>query len=367
MSLALGFPAGAASGEIFEPLNPEPSNPWMESEKMKFKKEYVILILIIAALSAYLFMRSFNRTHYQLPEISRLEPGKITKIEIANNGGSLVLEKKDNQWFLDPQGYLADANRVEDMLKVIEALNLTALVSDAKDYSRYDLDPEKRISVKAWLGDTLQRDFDIGKTASSFRHTFVKLGGDNRVFHASDNFRGKFEQTVDSLRDKNVLAFKTTDIQEVQITRDQESVKLVRSEVPAESAVSQQQKTDSTPSAAPKFEWQSSAGQKGDDQNINRLLSILSNLRCEQYINGRDKASFSVPLYSVGLKGAQDYRLNIFAKLKPDDKNHPAVSSANDYPFFLSDGQAQQIMINPETLLKKPETNQKPSGPSKAE
>jgi hypothetical protein len=334
---------------------------------MKIKKEYLILILIIAALSAYLVMRSHDRTHYQLPEISRLEPGTITKIEITKNDGSLVLEKKDNQWYLDPQGYLADAGRVEDMLKVLEALNLTALVSDAKDYSRYDLDAEKRISVKAWLGDTLQRNFDIGKTASSFRHTFVRLGGDSRVYHASDNFRSKFEQTVDSLRDKNVLSFKNADIQEIQIADNQARMKLVRREVPAEPAVPQQEKAESAPPAIPKLEWQSSDGQKGNEQNITRLLSILSNLRCEHYVNDRDKASFSAPLYTVWLKGAQDYRLDIFGKLKPDDKNHPAVSSANDYPFFLPEGQAQQIMINPEMLLKKPETNQKPSASSKAE
>jgi hypothetical protein len=47
---------------------------------MKIKKEYVILILIIAALSAYLFMRSFDRTLYRLPAIPSLDPGKISKI-----------------------------------------------------------------------------------------------------------------------------------------------------------------------------------------------------------------------------------------------------------------------------------------------
>jgi Domain of unknown function (DUF4340) len=336
-------------------------NPLTESEKMKIKKEYLILILIIAALSAYLFMRSFNHTLYQLPEIANLDPGKITKIEISQNNHSIVLQKKDNQWYLDPAGYLADPNRVKDMLKVFETLRLTALVSEAKDYGRYDLDAAKRINVKAWLGVTLQRDFDIGKTAPSFRHTFVRLGGDSRVFHASNNFRGKFDLTADSLRDKNVLSFKTTDIREIQISSGQGSVKLVRSEAPAGPAESQQEKTDTTPPAAVKFEWQSSDGKKGHDQKISQLLATLGSLRCEQYINDRDKDSFSAPIYTVELKGVQDYQLDIFAKLKPDDKNHPAVSSANDYPFFLSDTQAQQIMINPEEMLKKPESDSKTS------
>jgi hypothetical protein len=326
---------------------------------MKIKKEYVILILIIAALSAYLFMRSFDRTLYRLPAIPSLDPGKISKIEISKNNDSIVLKKKDNQWYLDPPGYLADANRVNDMLKVLETLSLTALVSEAKDYSRYDLDAQKRINVKAWLGDTLQRNFDIGKPATSFRHTFVKLGGDSRVFHASNNFRSKFDLTTDSLRDKSVLSFKPADIQEVQITGNHASLKLVRSEIPAGPAASQQEKTGTTPSAAAKFEWQSSDGKKGNDQNINRLLSALGSLHCEQYVNDRNKDSFSAPIYTVTLKGLQDYRLDIFAKLKQDDKNHPAVSSANDDPFFLSDSQVQQIIKDPSDFTEKEAADKK--------
>ena len=320
---------------------------------MKVKKEYLILILLIAALSAYLYMRSFDRTLYQLPEIPSLDPNKITKIEISQNNDSIVLQKNDNQWYLDPPRYLADANRVKDMLKVFETFRLTALVSEAKDYSRYDLHAEKRISVKAWLGDMLQRDFDIGKAAPSFRHTFVRLADDSRVFHASDSFRNQFELTIDSLRDKNVLSFKPADIQEIQITRDQTSVKLVRSEAPVGPAVSPQEKADTAPSTAVKFEWQNSDGEKGNDQNINRLLATVGNLRCEKYIYGRDKDSFSAPIYTVTLKGVQDYRLDIFAKLKQDDKNNPSVSSANDYPFFLSDSQAQQIIKDPSDFMEK--------------
>ena len=334
---------------------------------MKFKKEYIVLILIIIALCVYLFMRSSDRTLYQLPELDGLKQSEITKIEISKDGNSFILEKRDNQWYLEPTGYLADKNKVNAMLNVFEALTLTALVSESKDYNRYDLQPEKRITVKAWQAEALRRNFDIGKAGSSFRHTFVKLGDDSRVFHATDNFREKFDFTVDDLRDKTVLSFRTTDIQEIQITRDQASVKLIRSEVPIKPAVSQPEKADSTPAVAVKFEWQSSDGQKGNDRKLNRLLTTLGSLKCADYINDRRKDAFSAPIYAVKLKGNQDYQLDIFAKLQKDDQNYPAVSSASDYPFFLSDSQVQQIMINPAEMLKKPESDEKTSEPPKPE
>lgn len=322
---------------------------------MKLKKEYLILLLIIAALSAYLLIRNSNRSLYQMPELDGLKQSEITKIEILQGGNSVILKKKDNQWYLEPTGFLADKIKVNAMLNVFEALALTALVSESKDYNRYDLHAEKRITVKAWQQEALKRNFDIGKAATSFRHTFVRLNGDSRVFHARDNFRDKFDFTIDSLRDKTVLSFKTSDIQQVQIIKDAHSVKLVRREAPVTPAAVQQQKADTAPAAAMKFEWQNDNGEKGNDRNLNRLLTTLGDLKCADYINDRQKEAFSAPIYTVKLKGIKDYQLEIFAKLQKDDKNYPAVSSESDYPFWVSDNQAQQIMINPEEMIKKAE------------
>jgi hypothetical protein len=328
---------------------------------MKLKKEYIILLLIIIALSVYLFTRNTDRTHYQLPEPAGLESGNITKIEISKEGGTIILKKRDNQWYLEPQGYLADTNKVNSMLSVFETLSLAALVSESKDYQRYDLHPAKRITAKAWQKDALVRNLDIGKAASSFRHTFVKLGDDSRVFQATDNFRSKFEQTQDDLRDRGVLSFKAGDIQTIQITKDQASVELVRHEVPIEPAASQTDKPDAPPPAAAKFEWQDRSGKKVDDQNLNRLLTTLGSLKCARYIDDRKKESFSKPIYVVTLKGAQEHQLDIFAKLEKDAENYPAVSSGSDYPFLLSDNQVQQIMKDPAEMLKTSEGTEQQS------
>lgn len=334
---------------------------------MKIKKEYIILILIIIGLCVYLFTRSTDRTHYQLPALTELEPGKITKIEISTDAGSMVLKKRDNQWYLEPSGYLADADKVNSMLSVFENLSLAALVSESKDYQRYDLDPAKRISAKAWQGDALVRDLDIGKAAPSFRHTFVKLGNDSRVFHANENFRAKFEQTRDSLRDHGVLAFKAGDIQEVQITKDQVTVEMVRNEVPVEPAESQAEKSDAPLPAAVNFEWQDRNGKKVNNQNLGRWLTTLGNLKCARYIDDRKKDSFSEPIYSVKLKGGQEHQLSIFAKLEKDADSYPAVSSGSDYAFLLSNNQVQQIMKEPSEMLAKSEGAEPKTEAPKAE
>jgi hypothetical protein len=309
---------------------------------MKLKKEYLILILIIAALSTYLLVRSSDRTRYQLPKLEALKQSDISKIEISKDGNSVILKKRDDQWYIEPAGYLADRTKVNAMLNVLQSLALTALVSESKDYNRYDLNAEKRITVKAWQQSTLKRNFDIGKAATSFRHTFVRLDGDSRVYHARDNFRSKFDFTIDDLRDRTVLSFKTSDIQQVQIIKDEASVKLVRSKVPATPSATQQQKSESASAAAVRFEWRDDAGQKANEQNLNRLLTALGDLKCADYINDRSKDAFSAPIYTAKLKGIQDHQLEIFARLKEDDKKYPAVSSGSDYPFWLSENKPRR-------------------------
>ena len=84
------------------------------------------------------------------------------------------------------------------------------------------------------------------------------------------------------------------------------------------------------------------------------LLTPLSNLRCEKYIENRKKADFVNPIYTFKLKGAQKYTLTMFAKIDKDAKSYPAMSSQSDFPFLLTDSQADKIMLDPAEIVEKP-------------
>ena len=134
----------------------------MEAKNMKFKKEYIILVLVIIALSAYLYMHSADRTLYELPEIPQVDEKALTKLEIIRNNATVVLSKKDDKWYIAPAEYPADANKVRDMLKAISNLQLPALVTESKNYNRYDLAQEQKITVKASQGGELKLDIAVG-------------------------------------------------------------------------------------------------------------------------------------------------------------------------------------------------------------
>ena len=340
---------------------------------MKVKKEYVVLLAVIIGLSAYLLTRQTDRTHYELPQLPPQGGKAITRIEITGPKGTVELAKADDNWSVGPQKHQADRAKVSPMIDTISDLSLTALVSEAKDYPRYDLDDKKKILVKAWDGSALEREFDIGKPGPSFRQTFVRLAGDPNVYQASDNFRSKFDYSAEDLRDKVVLSFSASDVSEIKLSQGGESVSLLRKEVPLENSGEPDQsedKKDENVASAPlkgKMSWLSADGRPADNDKIDRILTTLSQLACDRFIPDRTQAEFSNPIYNLEVKGQKTYTLAIFAKENDIDTFYPATSSDSAEPFYLTEAKAKSLMPAFEDIVEKPAGEKTSSEPDKAE
>lgn len=340
---------------------------------MKLKKEYIILVAVIVALSAYLLTRQTDRTHYELPQVASISGNAITRIEITGSDGTVNLTKADDTWSVGPKKYKADRAKISPMIDTLSDLSLTALVSEAKDYLRYDLADNNRILVKAWIGSTVEREFEIGKTAPSFRHTFVRLAGDPNVYQASDNFRSKFEYSAEDMRDKVVLSFAASDVSEIELSAGEESLSLVRKEVPLkeseETGQSDDQKGENS-AAEPlkgKMSWLTAGGLPADSDKIDQLVATLSQLACDNFIPDKNKAEFSDPIYTLKVKGQKTVILEIFAKQNDSDTSYPATSSETAEAFDLTEANAKRLMPLFEDIVEKPAAEEKSSAPDKAE
>ena len=326
---------------------------------MKFKKEYIFLLVIILALSLYLVYQNPNRTQYELPQLPSIPEAEISKIEIQQDAQQVRLTKPSGQWQLTPQGYPADAKKIEAMLKVIQDLTLTALVSESQNFERYDLHPAKKITVKAWTGESVKREFDIGKSAPSFRHTFVTITGDKRIFHAQDNFRSTFENDAVALHDKTVLTLKADEIQQIQIMESDQALSLVKAQPPAAVDIkSSAQDAPDNPPAGPT--WQSADGSAIDASKVDSLLSALSNLTCERYLYDTAAASLTEPVYTITLTGAEEYKISFFSPQDATSEQFPARSSQNELPFLLPDFRLKSIKLALDDYRAKEETADQP-------
>jgi len=319
---------------------------------MKLKKEYFILAGVLVVLILYLVLHRSNLTHYKLPDITKVSGKQISKLEVGKAGKTVVLNKKDNTWQIGPKGYPADSAKVKNMLDVLEKLTLTALVSESKNYVRYDLTNDKKITVKAWHGRTLSREFEIGKAATTYQHTFVRLATDPNVYHAREDFRRKFDQTVDELRDKTVLSYTQKDIREITINHDKKTMTLTQKQVSEQGGKKKDKQDTTSEKPKTKIVWQDADGKKMDNAKVNRLLSFLNRLECETYITDEKKDDLKNPTYAFTLKGDKECSLSVFTKKDKDAKTYPAISSGNDYPFLLSGWQVESIKSKIDDIME---------------
>lgn len=311
---------------------------------MKMKKEYILLAVIIAALSLYLVLHKPDTIHYQLPDLSTIQSKVISKMEIVKDGTTIGLVKKDDKWLIAPEQYPADGEMVRQMLDVIDDLVVTALVSESENYVRYELDDKNQIHVKAFKGDAVIREFYVGKTAPSFNHTFIRLQKDPKVYHARNNFRSKFDQTVESLRDKTALSFDQNELQEIVIEKEKQQITFVKNQIPVEQKTDTAEKPNQTETAPEtKPVWQDASGNDIDQSKIDNFLSRLSKLKCKHYLATKTKDDMKDSIYTAHLKGANEYSISLFT-MDEGSEEYPAISSQNNYVFAIDKSTADSII-----------------------
>jgi hypothetical protein len=322
---------------------------------MRVKKEYLLLILIIAALSIYLAVQRTNDDDPELPKLAQMDSNTINRMLITKPGTSIELTKKDEQWLIKPKDYPANTATVTNMLNAAAKLTTTALVSKTGIYDRYDLNSSRRTTVKVFNGQTLEREFCIGKTAPTFQHTFVLLAGDDKVYHARGNIAKTFEQTIESLRDKKVLSFEKDQITTLEIIKG-DQIRVISKKEIAAATPDDDTKQEQAPSTQPaKTEWTNRSGQAVDSPAVESLLNNMSGLTCDSFMADDAKAGLKEAAWRLTFKSGQDdFTFSVFETDTQTPPKYKAVSSGSPYAFLLNENRIKNFEKNIDKLLETP-------------
>lgn len=307
------------------------------------RKEAILLGIVIVVLSLYLIFNKDDRSLYELPDLEPISPSKISKMSLESAEGSVVFIRKAGGWIVNEEAYPGDETSIKRAVDIAANLRLATLISESKNYGRYDLDPDHAITIKAWEGDNLIREFDVGKTASGHRHTFVKLAGDDRVYQAQEGFRNSVKGNADIFRDKTVMSFEPGRIEQVRlIKKDLQDIfaKEKNPENGDKTAAGDETATTETAGSV----WRNADGEVVTNNKLTRLIDDFSSLKCSSFVYDRQKSDFTDPIAMVTFKGEQEYTLQIFQGKEKEASEYPAVSSQNDYPFILPKWQADQVI-----------------------
>ncbi|MFZ7124589.1 MAG: DUF4340 domain-containing protein [Desulfobacterales bacterium] len=335
---------------------------------MKLKKETIVLAVVIAALGLYIALRKTDRTLYELPSIPVVEAGEISRIEITGPQGKILLEKADDRWKLPPDGFDADAGKVDRLLDAIDDLALTALVSESGNYARYDLDHAKRVILKAWSGDRLVREIEVGKEAGTFNHTHVKLPEDPKVYHARGDFRPLVDRPLGDFRDKRVMTFDRTAAKVLDVAAGETPLRLTFTETPAggENPESDPEEagTDSESKAGTNTAWTTPEGREVEAAAVNDIIGFMADLECESFMDPSQKETLTDPMYRLTVTADKDYSVSIFPKASEEANTYPALSSESPYPFELSRWKVDDLKENIDAISGAPESEADTPAPS---
>ena len=325
---------------------------------MKLKKEYLILLLIIVALSAYLILHSQNQTHFVLPQPVKTDSQKINRLMITNNGEHIELDKKDDKWDVGPKAYAADAVKVRNMVKAATDLTISDLISESGNYERYDLNDDRKIDVQAFADDTMVRNFAVGKASPTYQHTFVRLADDPNVYTARGQLRHTFSHTISDLRDLTVLSFEKDAITGLGIQKGKQSLTLTKAEILP--ATKKQTGDKATPTekketgAQPQPQWQDPSGKPMDQATVLQLLNEFSNFKCSAYMadDAAKDLKDKTPRWTLNFKaGKGNHIFSVFDN--PDSKatEFSALASSGPYAFTITKSKEENIEKSIDKLL----------------
>lgn len=306
------------------------------------KKEYIILVVLIAGLSAYLMFHKESQDNYTLPTIEKIDTADVTSIEIKRQDQITRFTKTGDAWTMTEKKYPVDKALIAVMLDTIKAFKLTALVSQKSDLKRYDLYPEKQIQVNVFKGKKSLFEFNVGKEAPTYNHTFVMIKDDPNVYHASGSFKADFNKEPGDYRDKVILQVKEQAVKKFTVTKNQKSKTLVLNETKDDAGKTHR---------AWNFTDDASEDILADSKKISSFLSSISFLKCDTYVEGKTPKNVErlTPSHALEIEADQTLTFKVYAL--PGKEQMYGTSSMNDYLFTLSEFDAKQILSGMDELL----------------
>jgi hypothetical protein len=298
---------------------------------------------LIIGLGIFLWRDKANHVQYQLPPIDPVPTSSISQVTLTQGEDTLVVRKNDGKWTIPPRGYPASQGQVERILQALSDLQLTALVSESKHYERYDLNGKQAIEVTARDQDTVLRRFFVGKAASNYQSTYVRLPDDPNVYLAKSNLRSALDVDVTSLQDKTVLSFAPDHIQDMKIQTTNGTAHFT---------------LQTNPKNGTEQRWVAAQNQDANATLINKLTTQLSGLKCAEYIDDKEKGDFVSPKIWISLHGENDHELQLFSQDGMETDELAGISSDNPFPFRLSAYNSKQITERAAKLVVQNSTSQ---------
>ena len=180
---------------------------------------------VVADVAVHRLKRPTAAAEY--PQLASFNPENATRITIGRTDDSVVLERRDDGWWLvAPTTGRANQEAVDQVLSVVSAGVLPEAGVGTDDLAPYGLAGGTELRVDVGSEQQALATLYIGSDAGS-GSTWVRFGGTQAVYRARVGGRATFDRGVRAWRDLEVTRLDPGALTEVGLTLPEESLKLV--------------------------------------------------------------------------------------------------------------------------------------------
>ncbi len=220
---------------------------------------------------------------YRIPAI---DPDELTKVVITQSDGTIVFERpsKDDPWKItDPLSFAADSNALKAVLRPFEKeITMDLKMSDDKEsFDRYEVSPEKGITLELYQGGDLKVALVIGKSAPGGA-AYIRPVNSNEVYRARVGSRARLEKKAEAWRDRHLFPFKADDVTEMHVIDEKGDRRFVREDG--------------------RWILRDSDAFDLDQRSIDGLARSAANLRAKDILDKTDDAWFASPYLRLELR-----------------------------------------------------------------
>jgi hypothetical protein len=215
----------------------------MSGKKLIFAIAAIIAAVLVIVIGEQLGKK--NPSEKSLLFFPGLTEKDISSVEIFDSNGKVRIQRKGDVWVLgsgntasaapvnpvigsssstpssDKTEYQADSSSLVSVLEKVVAIKRDQLIStNPEKQSLFEVDSAKGVHVEIFDQSGKSRgSFRIGKNGPDYSSCYVRMTGSNEVYMVGGNIRYSFFTDNKRWRDKIVLKFEQTAVQNISIMK----------------------------------------------------------------------------------------------------------------------------------------------------
>ncbi len=251
----------------------------------------IAMILFVCYVADRHYIQSIRLQEIELARLINFDANDATRVELDNEDGHFVLEKRDGDqwWLLEPREMLADQAQVVAMIDNFHGAKKNEEFK-TDDLSKYGLDEPSPVVQVFGRRDGKDQQFTVflGNDANRMGRVYGMIDGQGTVFTTGDWVRNQANKSLKILRDKQLLHTRAESIESIHVEARANEFSITRAD-------------DSVTGW-----WMNEADRPADKQFVERVVNLLASARAvdvfDEVTTSTVQLGFDRPLVNLSLQ-----------------------------------------------------------------